>query len=145
MRAIAPILHRDHRVAHDRRNLLIVEPFAEAWPHRMDDTSVGGADPNHLAEIVAPDQLLVARQLADRDRYGDAERDQPDDQQIGADLEDGEEGALDAGGRSAGHLVLSDKGRESRPQEEARPALTAAYLPEPDFAASKSSAAELMQ
>jgi hypothetical protein len=56
MRAEAAILDRDHRVAHDRRDLAVGKPFAEAGPKRQENGIVGGADADHLAEIVAPDQ-----------------------------------------------------------------------------------------
>ena len=56
---------------------VVGQPFAEHRAQRdEDDLAVGGVDPDHLAEIVAADQLLIARQLADRDRDRDAERDQ---------------------------------------------------------------------
>jgi hypothetical protein len=73
----------------------------------MDDAAVDAAHPDHLAEIVAPDHLLVAGQLADRDRHGDGQRDQPDDQQIGEDLQRGEEDPLDAGRSCRGHRGLA--------------------------------------
>src|SRR3546814_18327095 len=42
MRAEPPVLDGDHGVAHDQRDLVIAQPFAEARPHRVDDRAVGG-------------------------------------------------------------------------------------------------------
>jgi hypothetical protein len=69
MVAVAPVLHRDHRLAHDRRDLVVAQPLSEARPHRHDHAAVGAPHPDHLAEIVAPRELLVGRQLADRHRH----------------------------------------------------------------------------
>ena len=81
MRAEAPVLDRDHRVAHDRRDLARSAATRRSiGPIDWMIVAIGGADPDHLAEIVAADQLAIGRQLADRDRDRDAERDQADHQ-----------------------------------------------------------------
>ena len=64
--------------------------------------AIGGADPDHLAEIVAADELAIARQLADRDRDRDAERDQADHQQIEEQLEAGDDDPPEAGAWGGG-------------------------------------------
>ena len=63
----------------------------------MDHASVGGPDPDHLAEIVAADQLGISGQLAHRDRDRDAQRDERDHQQIEGDLEAGDDDPPEAG------------------------------------------------
>ena len=74
MAAEAPVLDRDHRVAHHRRDLVVGQPFAEARPERHAGPAVGGADPDHLAEVVALGELGIARQIGDRDRDRDDQR-----------------------------------------------------------------------
>ena len=107
MRAEAAVLDRDHRVAHDRRDPVVGQPFAEHRAHRLDDVAIGGADPDHLAQIVAADELAIARQLADRDRDRDAKRDQADHHRVEEQLEAGDENPPEAGaGRGAGHWRL---------------------------------------
>ena len=83
-------------------------------PIGMDDRAVGGAHPHHLAEIVAADQLGIARQLVDRDRDRDAERDRSDQKRAEPDLEAGDDEApkrRTAGGWGAGHRRLRDRVR----------------------------------
>ena len=96
MGAEAPVLHGDDRLAHHRRDPLIGNPFAEARPHRLDDLAIGGADPDHLAEIVAADHLLEAGQLADRDRDRDDQGHRGDDEGVERHLEAGDQKPLEA-------------------------------------------------
>jgi len=105
VRAEAPVLDRDDRVAHHRRDAVIGDPLAEARPHRVDDLAIGGANPDHLAEIVAADELAIGGQLADRDRDRDGKRDQADHRHIGEDLEAGGKDSPEAGSRGRGKIV----------------------------------------
>src|SRR3546814_19329463 len=45
---IALVLGRDHRVDHDRGDLVIAQPAAEAGAERDDDAAVRGVDADHL-------------------------------------------------------------------------------------------------
>ena len=72
--AEAAVLGRDHRRAHFRRDLVVGQPLAEARPDRDQDLAVGGADPDHLPEVAALGEIAVARQIGDRDRDRDDQR-----------------------------------------------------------------------
>jgi hypothetical protein len=149
MRAVPLVLDRDHRVLHDLGYLVVAQPFAEAGSHRNQHRAVGGAHTDRLAEIVAADQLLVARQRAHRDRDRDDQCDQPDQAGIDGDLESGDGIALPArafgsGGRVSGHGWVRDKA--CRVALQARVfCVLCARAPSPYFRPLKSNAALLTQ
>jgi hypothetical protein len=104
MGVVAPVLDRDHRVAHVVGDAVVGEPLAESSAPGVDDAAVGGAYADHLAEIVAADELVIARQLAHRDRNGDPECDQRQQQAVAEHLQAEDGVALDAVQCGAGHL-----------------------------------------
>ncbi len=87
MAAEPAVLGRDHRRAHFRRDLVVGQPLAEARPHRDQHLAVGGADPDHLAEVGALGELAVARQIGGRDGDGDDQREQSEQRRISNALE----------------------------------------------------------
>jgi hypothetical protein len=106
MRTVTPVLDRDHRVAHVVGDAVVREPLAEARPLRVDDAAVHGAHADHLAQIVTPDEHVVARQLAHGDRDRHAQRDQPEQQAVAEHLQADDGIAFDAVQCGAGHLHL---------------------------------------
>src|SRR3546814_16411651 len=62
VRPKAPVLDRDHRLAHDRRNLVEAQPFAEARAQRDDDGAVIGPPADHLTAVVTADELAGSQE-----------------------------------------------------------------------------------
>ena len=61
MREIAPILDRDHRILHDLRDLIIIEPFTKAGAHFDNFGTVPRAHDNCLIRLRRA-QLKIAGQ-----------------------------------------------------------------------------------
>ena len=74
--AEALVFDRDHRRAHFRRDLVVLEPAPEARPDRDQYLAVRGPNPDRLAEIGAFLEVGIARQLAVGDADGDREQHQ---------------------------------------------------------------------
>ena len=88
MAAEAAVLGRDHRGAHLRRDLVIGQPSAEARSDRDQNLPVGGADPDHLAEVRALGEIGIARQIGARDGDRDDQREKREQGGIGDPFED---------------------------------------------------------
>ena len=90
--AEAPVLGRDHRRAHLRRDLVVGQPAAEARAHRHQHLAVGGADADHLAEVGALGELGVARKVGGGDGDRDDEREKAEQRRINKTLQDADQG-----------------------------------------------------
>ena len=128
----APVLGRDHRRPHFGRNLIVGEPLPEARPHRHQHLAVRGAHPDHLPEVVALGQFVVAGEVGGRDRDGDDERQNAEKRGITDALDDRHEGGASFGSGAGRGRAIRRLDRKLR-----RGATIAAVLASPPSAKAK--------